>query len=133
MTTRMFFLVAVLFVTVRASGQENAFKGGFPTTEQSQAADDDANFQRAVTAYRFWYPTVSCEGIFNGQRELGLKDNQDFMVMACGPRHILFTGNSDTPYGGAAADLTDGPIVIDVPPGPFISLAMDHHQRWILD
>jgi hypothetical protein len=73
------------------------------------------------------------EGVFHGQREAGARDNRDFMLLACGPRHILFTGNSDTPYGGAAADLQGGPIVVELPPGPFIALAMDHHQRWILD
>jgi hypothetical protein len=76
---------------------------------------------------------VSCEGIFNGQREIGIKDNHDFMIMACGPRHRLFTGNSDTPYGGGAADLTTGPLVVEMPPGPFLGLATDHHQRWIID
>jgi hypothetical protein len=108
-------------------------KAGFPTPETAQKLRDETDIQRAVTAYRFWYPTVSMEGVFHGQREAGARDNRDFMLLACGPRHILFTGNSDTPYGGAAADLQGGPIVVELPPGPFIALAMDHHQRWILD
>jgi hypothetical protein len=129
----MTLTTATFLFAAGAAAQESAFKGGFPPPGEAQKARDDADYQRAVTAYRFWYPTVSCEGIFNGRRELGIKDNQDFMVMACGPRHVLFTGNSDTPYGGAAADLTAGPVVVELPPGPFICLAMDHHQRWILD
>jgi hypothetical protein len=136
MKTQPLITSIVLFGTLAISAalaQEYKFKGGYPTSEATREARDDTDFQRAMTAYRFWYPTVSCEGIFSGQRDLGLKDNQDFMVMACGPRHVIFTGNSDTPYGGAKADLTDGPIVVELPPGPFISLAMDHHQRWILD
>jgi hypothetical protein len=33
------------------------FERGYPTPETSQRARDDADFQRAVIAYRFWYPT----------------------------------------------------------------------------
>ena len=36
-----------------------AFPGGFPTEQAAAKLRDDADFQRAVTAYRFWYPTVS--------------------------------------------------------------------------
>ena len=93
----------------------------------------DADYQRAVTAYRFWYPTVSCEGIFHGNRELGLKDNEDVSIMAAGPRQVVFTANSDTPYGAATLDVKDGPYVIELPAGPLIGLADDHNQGWILD
>jgi hypothetical protein len=42
---------------------------GFPTTDEARKARDDGDYQQAMIAYRFWYPTVSCEGIFNGNRE----------------------------------------------------------------
>ena len=109
------------------------FEHGFPTRDATQRARDDADYERAVTAYRFWYPTVSAEGICNGNREMGAKDNDSIMMMSAGPRHVLFTPNSDTPYAAAVLDLKDGPYVIEVPPGPFIGLADDHHQGWILD
>ena len=70
---------------------------------------DEADFQRAVTAYRFWYPTVSCEGIFNGGREIGIKDSESVMIMSAGPRQVAFTANSDTPYGAGCLDLSSGP------------------------
>jgi hypothetical protein len=109
------------------------FKDGFPTPEGTKKAHDDADYQRAVTAYRFWYPTVSCEGIFNGNREQGLKDNEDMTIMAAGPRQVAFTANSDTPYGAGTLDVKDGPYVIELPAGPLIGLADDHNQGWILD
>jgi len=109
------------------------FERSFPTKEATERARDDADYERAVTAYRFWYPTVSAEGICNGNRVMGLKDNDGIMMMSAGPRHVLFTPNSDTPYAAAVVDVTDGPYVIEVPPGPFIGLADDHHQGWILD
>src|SRR5262249_24574509 len=93
----------------------------------------EADYQRAITAYRFWYPTVSCEGIFNGNRVKGIKDNESIIVLSAGPRQGAFTANSDTPYGAGCLDVKDGPYVVEMPPGNFIGLANDHHQGWILD
>src|SRR5262245_19848509 len=109
------------------------FKNGFPTPETAQKARDDADFQRAVTAYRFWYPTVSCEGMINGNRQGGVSENEGMMIMACGPRQVFFTPNSDTPYGAIGLDLSVGPMVIEVPLGQFIGLVNDHNQGWVLD
>jgi hypothetical protein len=53
--------------------------------------------------------------------------------MATGPRQVLFTPNSDTPYGFGPLDLKDGPYVIEIPPGQFIGLVNDHHQGWVMD
>jgi hypothetical protein len=113
--------------------QDYPFTAGYPTSSATTKAQDDADYQRAITAYRFWYPTVSCEGIFNGGRAIGVKDNEQFMIMTAGPRQVAFTANSDTPYGAGAIDLTDGPYVVEVPPGLFIGLVDDHNQGWILD
>lgn len=110
-----------------------AFERGYPTAAAARAAQDEADFQRAVTAYRFWYPTVSTEGIFNGNRAIGLQDNQGLGIASTGPRQVGFTLNSDTPYGSMVLDVSQGPWVVELPPGPFIGLVDDHHQRWILD
>jgi len=127
-------ITAFLTLATLALGQDGyPFKGGFPTAEATQKAQDDTDFQRAVTTYRFWYPTVSCEGIFNGNREQGLNDNEAMPILPAGPRHIGFTLNSDTPYGGGVIDLKAGPMVVELPLGPFIGLANDHHQRFIAD
>ena len=95
---------------------------------------DERDFHRAVEAYRFFYPTVSMEGIFNGSREAGVADGKGMMVLATGPRHVGFTLNSDTPYAAATLDLQDmGPVVVEMPSGPFIGLVNDHNQRWVID
>src|SRR4051812_32641829 len=99
MRTRFVLPAALLLVAAFALAQEPPFKGGFPQPDEAQKARDEADYQRAVTAYRFWYPTISCEGIFNGNREKGYKDNETIVVMSAGPRHVAFTPNSDTPYG----------------------------------
>jgi hypothetical protein len=132
MRTQLILAIGLLVPSL-AIGQETGFRGGFPTSAASQKARDAEDFERAVTAYRFWYPTVSCEGIFNGGRELGLNVNEDMMILSAGPRHVVFTANSDTPYGSGMFDLKDRPLVVELPRGPFIALADDHHQRWIMD
>jgi hypothetical protein len=125
---------AALLIAAFACAQELApFKGGFPAPHETQKARDDADYQRAITAYRFWYLTISCEGIFNGNREKAINDNESVVILSAGPRQLAFTANSDTPHGAGCLDLKDGPFVIELPPGPFIGLADSHHQTWILD
>ena len=109
------------------------FATGYPTAEVAAKLRGDATLQRAVVAYRFWYPTVSTEAIFRGTRSAGVKDNVGLPILSAAPRHIGFTLNSDTPYSGGAIDLSGGPMVIELPPGAYIGLVNDHHQRWILD
>jgi hypothetical protein len=95
---------------------------------------DARDFHRAVEAYRFFYPTVSMEGIFNGGREAGIADGKGLLMMATGPRHVGFTLNSDTPYGAGTLDLQEmGPVVIEMPSGAYIGLVNDHNQRWVID
>src|SRR5262245_36803442 len=115
------------------SAADYELERGYPSAESSQSARDDADIQRAVAAYRFGYPSVHNEGIFNGSREAGIRDNESILIAAVGPSAVAFTANSDTPYGAGVLDLVDGPWVIELPPGPFIGLADDHHQGWILD
>lgn len=133
-----FIVVAIAFAlaacdTPTRSGSPYDFVRGYPTETAAQKVQDDADFQRAVSAYRFWYPTVSMEGIFNGNRQVGLADGQAMGIASTGPRQVGFTLNSDTPYGSAAIDLAAGPMVIELPSGPFIGLVNDHNQGWVMD
>lgn len=94
---------------------------------------DEQLLLRAADAYRFFYPTVSVEAIFQGGRDAGIADGTSLMLLFAGPRHVAFTANSDTPYISGVLDLRAGPIVIDLPAGPYIGLIDDHHQRWVAD
>ena len=110
------------------------FENGFPTSDSAKAAQSQVALRRAVEAYRFFYPTVSLEGIFQGTRGAGAKDNETALLFIARPHHVGFTLNSDTPYSGGVLDLRkSGPLVIDVPAGPLIGLVDDHHHRWITD
>ena len=109
------------------------FEGGFPTPETVQRAYDDADLNRAVQAYRFFFPTVSGLAIFKGNQAVGVIPNRVFARFATEPEQVGFTLNSDTPYGPILLDLRDGPMVIEVPPGPLICVAFDLNQRWVAD
>lgn len=126
-------LATASFAESPSTSTSYAFERGYPTPATTKQARDDADFQRAITAYRFWYPTVSVEGIFNGNRAVGVEDNKAWGIAAAGPRQVGFTLNSDTPYGSGVLDLTNGPMVIDLPPGAYIGLVDDHNQGWVQD
>src|SRR5690349_338100 len=114
--------------------RERAFERNFPTEQAARKVYDEQDLQRAIEAYRFFYPTVSAEGIFHGNREVGIEDGKALALLAVSPRHVAFTANSDTPYTSGALDLRAmGPVVVEVPKGPFIGLIDDHHQRWVTD
>ncbi|HXJ88424.1 MAG TPA: DUF1254 domain-containing protein [Candidatus Binatia bacterium] len=113
--------------------QEYTFKNGFPTRETAERAYDAADLNRAVEAYRFFYPTVSGAAIFKGNAKIGIVPNKVFGTLDGKPMHVGFTYNSDTPYAPLLMDLSDGPMVVELPPGPLICIAMDVNQLWIAD
>jgi hypothetical protein len=115
------------------TGARYRFAGGYPDPESAQRAYDDADLNRAVTAYRFFYPTVSGAAILKGDLDCGLVPNKVFGVMHSGPEQVLFTTNNDTPYGPLLLDLSVGPLVIDLLPGPLIVCSIDVNQRWVAD
>jgi hypothetical protein len=120
-------------MTPSATNSSYTFNQGYPTADAAKQAIDDTDYQRAVQAYRFWYPTVSAEGIFQGNRDIGVNDNVAGGYLAATPQQVGFTLNSDTPYASATLDITKGPIAIEVPPGPYIGLVNDHNQTWVAD
>ena len=109
------------------------FVGGYPTKATIKKAYDDADLNRAIEAYRFFYPTVSGEGILEGNLAIHIKPNTTSGTLDTKPIQVGFTLNSDTPYGPILLDLSGGPYVIELPAGPLIVVAMDVNQRWVAD
>jgi len=120
--------------TAPVGGSPYTFERGFPTQDGAQRARDDTDYQRALTAYRFFYPTVSQEATFQGTRDAGVQDNKAALIIATVPRHVLFTANSDTPYMIAVLNLKEaGPMVVELPAGPYLGVVNDHHFRYVSD
>jgi hypothetical protein len=120
-------------MTMLAPAHEYRFEGGFPTPETVQRAYDDADLVRAITAYRFFFPSVSGSMIYRGNLEAGMVANQISAVVENAVGLRCFTPNSDTPYGGLMLDVSDGPMVIELPPGALMGTVNDLNQRWVLD
>jgi hypothetical protein len=118
---------------VRADSAPGGAPAGFPGAELSRRAREAAQLQRAVTAYRFWYPTVSMEALIRGSRAAGMRDNRSMLLMIGTPQLEMLTANSDTPYAIGVLDLRDGPMVVELPAGRFMAFVNDRHQRWIMD
>lgn len=110
-----------------------AFEQGHPSYDTARRAYDEADFCRAVQAYKFFYPTVSGAAIVKGNEQIGVVPNKVFGILDCGPEQLVFTANSDTPYGPLMLDLGIGPLVVELPPGPLIVCSMDINQRWVAD
>jgi hypothetical protein len=110
-----------------------AFERGFPSADSAQNAYDDADLNTAITAYKFFYPTVSIAATWKGNARSGLVTNKQFMIMEGSPKQYVFTPNSDTPYEGANIDLADGPMAIELPPGALMCVVNDLNQRYVMD
>lgn len=117
----------------RAQGDAHPELVGYPTPATIRAAHRDAMLTRAVTAYRFFYPTVSGAALMQGNEAAGLVDNRVFGVLDSRPHHVGLTYDSDTPYGPIQLNLRDGPFVVELPAGPLIIAAIDMNQRWVGD
>jgi hypothetical protein len=109
------------------------FPGGFPTAEATQRFYDEADLNRAIQAYRFFYPNISILGLANGLEAVGARANEAFLFLEGRPTGVLFTPNSDTPYAAIPLDLSAGPMTIELPPGPLIGVFNDLNFRWIMD
>lgn len=120
-------------IPAQSGAPSYTFERGFPSGDTAQKAYDDIDLNRAVGAYKFFYPTVSGQAIFKGNAKLGIVPNKVFGTLDTQPKHVGYTLNSDTPYAPALIDLSDGPMVIELPPGPLICIAMDVNQLWIAD
>lgn len=79
------------------------FAGGFPTPATVRRAYNEADFNRAVQAYRFFYPSVSIMATWKGNLRAGMVENKVFGLLEGTPTQYVFTANSDTPYAGLSS------------------------------
>jgi len=132
-------LVCALAVTAahaqsKPSDSPYKFERGYPAPGTAERVYDASDLRRAVEAYKFFYPTVASEALMQQMAPAGATDNEVSVVLATGPRHVLPTGNSDTPYAIGILNLkTAGPLVVELPAGSFIGFVNDHHGRWVHD
>jgi hypothetical protein len=113
-----------------AAASPYKFECGFPAAGTAERAYDTADLRRAIEAYKFFYPTVATEAVMQQGLAAGAKVNEVGTVMATSPRQQFGGANADTPYAITAVDLkASGPMVAELPAGPFIGF-VDDHNTW---
>ncbi len=119
--------------TTASANSEYTFNNGYPSGDTAQRAYDEADLNRAIDAYKFFYPSVSILATWKGNEAAGMVSNKSFLILEGSPQQLVFTPNSDTPYAGANIDLSSGPMVVQLPPGPLMCVVNDMNQRYVMD
>ncbi len=110
------------------------FERGFPTADTAEAANEATDLRRAIEAYKFFYPTVATEGVFEQFVPHGMVPNEVGIIMPQDPEQQFAYANQDTPYILNVLDLKAvGPMVVELPAGPYIGGLVDHNQEWFGD
>lgn len=112
------------------------FVDGVPTAETTQTVYDNLDFLRGVEVFLNFIPAASIEAMRLGNAERGAtKSNQAVIFDQLLDSNPLFlTGNTDTVYCIVFLDLeTDGPTVVEVPPGSGPGTVNDAFFRFVVD
>ncbi|NTZ45514.1 DUF1254 domain-containing protein [Lelliottia aquatilis] len=112
------------------------FIDGVPTKETAKLAFDNLDFVRGVEVFLSLMPAASIEAIRRGNIALGAtKSNQATIYdQLADSNPLLLTANTDTVYAFSMLDLeTDGPTVVEVPPGSGPGTVNDAFFRFVVD
>ena len=114
------------------------FDDGAPTKSTAELSYDDLDFARGVEAFLGAFPGASLAAMRRGFLSIGVEDNSFMLFSDCADSASLFlTMNSDTLYFGGFVDLTDGPMVLDIPPlaapSGILGTIDDMWFGWVID
>jgi len=104
------------------------------TPETAKILKDELFFQRAIQVYQLAYPAVGGAGIFYEQDKVGATTGDiiywsDFMTSAV----ELLTANVSVLYLISLQDLSEGPIVVDIPAGRILGHIDNIYQQPLTD
>jgi hypothetical protein len=92
------------------------FSDGAPSAETVAKVYDQLDFSRGVEAFLNSFQGASLAAIRKGFLKNGVQDNDFFLFSELMDSNSLFlTGNADTVYLWGFVDLSDGPMVVDIP------------------
>ena len=92
------------------------FANGYPTDETVEKLYDERDFQRACQAYLWSLPAVAFTSWQRGtNKQLGAKNGQIVAILSYEARQGILTANATTPYYLGFADLSAGPLVLEMP------------------
>ncbi|MZF85265.1 DUF1254 domain-containing protein [Streptomyces sp. SID5643] len=109
------------------------FPLGVPTEETANRVYDHLDRVRAVSAFLDAYSGVSVWAARRGFLEAGIQDHDVLLFSEfMDSKTLVLTGNADTVYFVTFLDLTEGPLVVEVPPLALCFLN-DMWFRWVTD
>ena len=92
------------------------FDDGAPSEATAALLYDHLDFVRGVEAFLGALPGASLAAVRRGYLSMGIEDNSfSFFPELMESASVFLTANCDTVYFWGFVDLTDGPMVIDVP------------------
>ncbi|WP_018970208.1 DUF1214 domain-containing protein [Rubritalea marina] len=97
---------------------ENNFENGIPTQESSQQLFSEIDFQRACQAYIWSVPFMGFYEWMFVHDELGVERGQIVYHESYQSKLGGLTFNTSTPYVVTFADLTEDPLLIEMPDAP---------------
>ena len=114
------------------------FDDGAPAEATATLLYDHLDFMHGVEAYLAALPGVSLVAARRGFASVGADDNSFLLFPELMDSASLFlTGNADTVYFWGFVDLSDGPMVLDVPalgaPSGLLGTIDDMWFRWVTD
>ena len=114
------------------------FDDGAPSKETAELLYDHLDFLHGVEAFIEAFPGASLAALRRGFQSIGVEDNSVLLFSDLMDSASLFlTANCDTVYFLSFIDLSDGPMVLDVPPlGPpsgILACIDDMWFRWVTD
>jgi hypothetical protein len=109
------------------------FKDGAPSAATVQKVRDSLDYIRAVDAFMNSFSGVSAFAMRKGFQSIGAEDNTVVFYPELMDSNSLFlTPNADTIYTIAFLDLTQGPLVVEVPPAQLGTID-DMWFGWVID
>ncbi len=109
------------------------FKDGAPGAETVRKVYDHLDFTHAFEAFVNTFQGVNMAAIREGNLSIGIKDNEVLIFSRLMDASSLFlTANADTVYFVGFIDLSNGPMVLEVPPRSLGTID-DFWWRWVID
>ena len=109
------------------------FFDGMPNPETVEKLYDNLDLVRGTTAFLDGIPVAAIQAFVNGFEALGMAPNEVGMTETLmDARSIWLTANTTTIYVTSIVDSSDGPVVIEVPPG-ILALLDDAEFTYVAD
>jgi hypothetical protein len=109
------------------------FKDGYPTGDTAETIRDELDYLHGVEAFMNSIHGVSLYALRKGFADVGINDG-DFVYTSelMDSKSLFLTANADTVYFWGNLNLSDGPLVVEVPP-MVLGIFDDFWFRWVGD